>query len=81
MPSRTRAACRRALLLEPPPALPAYGRLLLDAWERDLVPLQEYPVGSDGPPPRPHEGEQRPRSALLHPGATPYDAPTANLRP
>ncbi|MGV9344089.1 glucose-6-phosphate dehydrogenase [Streptomyces spiralis] len=84
-----------------PPALPAYGRLLLDvmrgdpalsirgdeaeqawrvltpvldAWERDLVPLQEYPAGSDGPPPRPHEGEQRPRSALLHPEATPDDA-------
>ena len=57
--------------------LPAYGRLLLDvfnrdpalsirgdeaeeswrvvtpvlaAWEKDLVPLQEYPAGSDGPP-------------------------------
>ncbi|MEU6423403.1 glucose-6-phosphate dehydrogenase [Streptomyces spiralis] len=84
-----------------PPALPAYGRLLLDvmrgdpalsirgdeaeqawrvltpvldAWERDLVPLQEYPAGSDGPPARPHEGEQRPRSALLHPEATPDDA-------
>jgi glucose-6-phosphate 1-dehydrogenase len=59
------------------PALPAYGRLLLDvlngdpalsirgdeaeeawrvvepvlsAWERDLVPLEEYPAGSEGPP-------------------------------
>ncbi len=59
-----------------PPALPAYGRLLLDvltgngalsirgdeaeeswrvltpvlsAWSKDLVPLQEYPAGSDGP--------------------------------
>ncbi|WP_316741833.1 glucose-6-phosphate dehydrogenase [Streptomyces sp. MK7] len=84
-----------------PPALPAYGRLLLDvmrgdpalsirgdeaeeawrvltpvldAWERDLVPLREYPAGSDGPPPRPLEGEQRPRGALLHPEATPDDA-------
>ncbi|WP_037862966.1 glucose-6-phosphate dehydrogenase [Streptomyces sp. NRRL S-340] len=61
------------------PALPAYGRLLMDvldgdpalsirgdeaeeawrvvepvlsAWERGLVPLEEYPAGSDGPPPR-----------------------------
>ncbi|WAP58810.1 glucose-6-phosphate dehydrogenase [Streptomyces sp. S465] len=61
------------------PALPAYGRLLMDvldgdpalsirgdeaeeawrvvepvlsAWERGLVPLDEYPAGSDGPPPR-----------------------------
>jgi glucose-6-phosphate 1-dehydrogenase len=60
----------------PPPALPAYGRLLLDvlngdptlsirgdeaeeswrivdpvvaAWSRGLVPLEEYPAGSDGP--------------------------------
>lgn len=24
---------------------------VLSAWERDLVPLQEYPAGSDGPPP------------------------------
>ncbi|MGW5196478.1 hypothetical protein [Streptomyces spiralis] len=47
---------------------------VLDAWERDLVPMQEYPAGSDGPPPRPHEGGQRPRSALLHPEATPDDA-------
>lgn len=63
-----------------PPALPAYGRLLLDvldgnaalsirgdeaeeawrvltpvlsAWAKDLVPLEEYPAGSDGPGPRP----------------------------
>lgn len=25
---------------------------VLDAWARDLVPLQEYPAGSDGPDPR-----------------------------
>jgi glucose-6-phosphate 1-dehydrogenase len=58
------------------PALPAYGRLLLDvlsgdptlsirgdeaeesrrivdpvvaAWSRDLVPMEEYPAGSEGP--------------------------------
>ena len=23
---------------------------VLDAWSQDLVPLQEYPAGSDGPP-------------------------------
>ncbi|MEU3558139.1 glucose-6-phosphate dehydrogenase [Streptomyces fragilis] len=73
-----------------PPALPAYGRLLLDvlrgdpalsirgdeaeeswrvvepvlsAWERGLVPLEEYPAGSDGPPRR-HTPERR--EDLLH---------------
>jgi glucose-6-phosphate 1-dehydrogenase len=73
------------------PALPAYGRLLLDvlggdpalsirsdeaeeawrvvepvlsAWERDLVPMEEYPAGSDGPPPR-HTTPGR-RDDLLH---------------
>ncbi|WP_327001120.1 glucose-6-phosphate dehydrogenase [Dactylosporangium sp. NBC_01737] len=25
---------------------------VLDAWAKDLVPLEEYPAGSDGPPPR-----------------------------
>ncbi|MFF8812232.1 glucose-6-phosphate dehydrogenase [Streptomyces pactum] len=75
-----------------PPALPAYGRLLLDvlagdpalsirgdeaeeawrvvepvlsAWDRDLVPMEEYPAGSDGPPPR-HPAPER-RDELLHP--------------
>ncbi|AGP57787.1 glucose-6-phosphate dehydrogenase [Streptomyces rapamycinicus] len=48
---------------------------VLSAWGRDLVPLQEYPAGSGGPAPRPHEGEQRPRSALLHPEAIPGDTP------
>lgn len=65
----------------PPPTLPAYGQLLLDAvnrnsalsvrgdeaeqawrlltpvieaWSRDLVPLQEYPAGSEGPLPVRH---------------------------
>ncbi|MER5476435.1 glucose-6-phosphate dehydrogenase [Streptomyces sp. NPDC002734] len=73
-----------------PPALPAYGQLLLDvlrgdpalsirgdeaeeswrvvepvlsAWERGLVPLEEYPAGSDGPPRR-HTPERR--EDLLH---------------
>lgn len=27
---------------------------VLSAWERDLVPLEEYPAGSAGPPPRRH---------------------------
>ncbi|MFD8278711.1 glucose-6-phosphate dehydrogenase [Streptomyces solisilvae] len=48
---------------------------VLSAWERDLVSMQEYPAGSDGPAPRPHEGEQRPRSDLLHPEALPGDMP------
>ncbi|MFZ4187154.1 glucose-6-phosphate dehydrogenase [Streptomyces pseudogriseolus] len=73
------------------PALPAYGRLLMDvfdgdpalsirgdeaeeawrvvepvlsAWERGLVPLEEYPAGSDGPPQR-HAAPGR-RDASLH---------------
>jgi glucose-6-phosphate 1-dehydrogenase len=25
---------------------------VISAWERDLVPLQDYPAGSDGPPSR-----------------------------
>jgi glucose-6-phosphate 1-dehydrogenase len=25
---------------------------VLSAWSKDLVPLEEYPAGSDGPPPR-----------------------------
>ncbi|MGW0626950.1 hypothetical protein [Streptomyces sp. NPDC002758] len=25
---------------------------VISAWERDLVPLEEYPAGSPGPPPR-----------------------------
>ncbi|NIY62387.1 glucose-6-phosphate dehydrogenase [Streptomyces malaysiensis] len=75
------------------PALPAYGRLLLDvlrgdpalsirgdeaeeawrvldpvlsAWERNLVPLEEYPAGSAGPPPRLAAPELR--EDLLHEG-------------
>jgi glucose-6-phosphate 1-dehydrogenase len=48
-----------------PPELPAYGRLLLEAeeawrvvtpvlsaWAAGIVPLEEYPAGSDGPRPR-----------------------------
>ncbi|MEU1870241.1 MULTISPECIES: glucose-6-phosphate dehydrogenase [unclassified Streptomyces] len=37
---------------------------VLSAWERGLVPLEEYPVGSDGPPPR-HATPER-RDDLLH---------------
>ncbi|MFC0598297.1 glucose-6-phosphate dehydrogenase [Streptomyces palmae] len=84
-----------------PPALPAYGRLLLDVmkgdpalsirgdeaeeawrvlapvlrgWESDLVPMREYPAGSDGPAPRPDEAGQR-RSDLLYAEGLPDDAP------
>lgn len=39
---------------------------VLSAWERDLVPLEEYPAGSDGPPPR-HITPER-RDDLLHEG-------------
>ncbi|KOV88421.1 MULTISPECIES: glucose-6-phosphate dehydrogenase [unclassified Streptomyces] len=48
---------------------------VLNAWESNRVPLEEYPAGSDGPPPRPHEGAQRRRSDLLHPEALPEDGP------
>ncbi|MGQ4378791.1 glucose-6-phosphate dehydrogenase [Streptomyces sp. SAS_267] len=50
---------------------------VLNAWERDLVPLEEYPAGSNGPPPRQQYGSgQQRRSGLLHaeaapPGGTP----------
>ncbi|WP_406131716.1 hypothetical protein [Streptomyces anthocyanicus] len=37
---------------------------VLSAWERGLVPLEEYPAGSDGPPPR-HATPER-RDDLLH---------------
>lgn len=46
---------------------------VLSAWERNIVPLEEYPAGSDGPPPRPYEGARRRRSDLLHPEALPDD--------
>ncbi|MGN9796105.1 glucose-6-phosphate dehydrogenase [Streptomyces sp. OZ13] len=39
---------------------------VLSAWERDLVPLEEYPAGSEGPPPR-HISPER-RDDLLHEG-------------
>ncbi|MGW4026101.1 glucose-6-phosphate dehydrogenase, partial [Streptomyces sp. NPDC005009] len=32
---------------------------VLSAWERDLVPMEEYPAGSDGPPPRRTTSGQR----------------------
>ncbi|MDT0343887.1 glucose-6-phosphate dehydrogenase [Streptomyces litchfieldiae] len=45
---------------------------VLSAWERDLVPLEEYPAGSDGPPPREGTGGgPRRRDDLLHEGAAP----------
>ncbi|MEU1893475.1 glucose-6-phosphate dehydrogenase [Streptomyces pristinaespiralis] len=90
--SRAKTLTQLALTAEmDAPALPAYGRLLLDvlggdpalsirsdeaeeawrvvepvlsAWERDLVPMEEYPAGSDGPPPR-HTTPGR-RDDLLH---------------
>lgn len=86
-----------------PPALPAYGRLLLDvltgnpalsirgdeaeeawrvvepvvsAWGRDLVRLEEYPAGSDGPPPKqPHDRGPRRRDDLLHAESAESGAP------
>ncbi|MGV9933098.1 glucose-6-phosphate dehydrogenase [Streptomyces olivaceoviridis] len=48
---------------------------VLSAWQSNRVPLEEYPAGSDGPPPRPHEGAPRRRSDLLHPEALPEDGP------
>ncbi|WP_323377517.1 hypothetical protein [Streptomyces sp. RB17] len=39
---------------------------VLSAWERDLVPLEEYPAGSAGPPPRLASPELR--EDLLHEG-------------
>ncbi|MFE5813789.1 glucose-6-phosphate dehydrogenase [Streptomyces sp. NPDC056479] len=40
---------------------------VLSAWQRDLVPLEEYPAGSDGPPPRERYRDlQRQRETLLH---------------
>ncbi|MGW6484033.1 hypothetical protein ACWGDS_40420 [Streptomyces sp. NPDC055059] len=48
---------------------------VLTAWQRDLVPLEEYPAGSDGPAPQPHgDGQQRPAD-LLHAEAAPPGAP------
>ncbi|OIJ65360.1 glucose-6-phosphate dehydrogenase [Streptomyces mangrovisoli] len=48
---------------------------VLRAWESNRVPLEEYPAGSDGPAPRPFEGDRRRRSDLLHPEALPHDGP------
>lgn len=45
---------------------------VLSAWEKDLVPLEEYPAGSAGPPPRQQPADSlRRREALLHDPATP----------
>ncbi|MEU1036692.1 glucose-6-phosphate dehydrogenase [Streptomyces mirabilis] len=42
---------------------------VISAWKRDLVPLQEYPAGSDGPPGRqPHGPGPVRRDDLLHEG-------------
>jgi glucose-6-phosphate 1-dehydrogenase len=48
---------------------------VLSAWEKDLVPLEEYPAGSAGPPPREQLGDGlRRREDLLHePAARPDD--------
>ncbi|WP_328441805.1 glucose-6-phosphate dehydrogenase [Streptomyces sp. NBC_00444] len=48
---------------------------VLSAWERDLVPLEEYPAGSEGPPARQRYADrQRQREALLHGQAPPDSA-------
>ncbi|MET9384235.1 glucose-6-phosphate dehydrogenase [Streptomyces sp. NPDC002928] len=44
---------------------------VLAAWERELVPLEEYPAGSDGPPPRQPYAAGRLREDLLHEGVAP----------
>ncbi|KUN92272.1 glucose-6-phosphate dehydrogenase [Streptomyces caeruleatus] len=47
---------------------------VLDAWQKDLVPLEEYPAGSDGPPPpSPYEDGLQRREDLLHEPAAPPD--------
>ncbi|MFJ2132614.1 glucose-6-phosphate dehydrogenase [Streptomyces sp. NPDC087849] len=47
---------------------------VLSAWERDLVPLEEYPAGSQGPPPRRGDGDGRRREDMLDDqAATPDD--------
>ncbi|KUJ65619.1 hypothetical protein ACZ90_45810 [Streptomyces albus subsp. albus] len=46
---------------------------VLSAWERDLVPLREYPAGSDRPAPRPYGGGRR-HSDLLRVEAPPGGA-------
>ncbi|MFE5010577.1 hypothetical protein [Streptomyces sp. NPDC056696] len=48
---------------------------VLTAWQRDLVPLEEYPAGSDGPAPQPHGDGQQRRVDLLHAEAAPPGAP------
>ncbi|WP_055586366.1 glucose-6-phosphate dehydrogenase [Peterkaempfera griseoplana] len=42
---------------------------VLSAWEKNLVPLEEYPAGSDGPPARRRRTAQGGNSDLLHPGS------------
>ncbi|MFF0079089.1 glucose-6-phosphate dehydrogenase [Streptomyces canus] len=45
---------------------------VLSAWERNLVPLEEYPAGSDGPPaPQDYAGGQRRRAHPLGTEAVP----------
>ncbi|MEV1084623.1 glucose-6-phosphate dehydrogenase [Streptomyces sp. NPDC050211] len=47
---------------------------VLSAWERDLVPLEEYPAGSEGPPARRQYADRpRQRESLLH-GQAPPDS-------
>jgi glucose-6-phosphate 1-dehydrogenase len=49
---------------------------VLSAWEKDLVPLEEYPAGSDGPPARVwHADALRRREDLLHDPVIPPDHP------
>ncbi|MFI0898061.1 glucose-6-phosphate dehydrogenase [Streptomyces sp. NPDC020983] len=50
---------------------------VLAAWEQDLVPLEEYPAGSDGPPARIDAADtRRRREALLHDPAPPVTEDT-----
>ncbi|MFG3529973.1 glucose-6-phosphate dehydrogenase [Streptomyces sp. NPDC047917] len=48
---------------------------VLSAWERDLVPLEEYPAGSEGPPSRRRygDGRRRQKDVLGDRPATPDD--------
>jgi glucose-6-phosphate 1-dehydrogenase len=48
---------------------------VLFAWKKGLVPMEEYPAGSQGPPPRRYKDGRRQRKDLLHePAAPPGDA-------
>lgn len=51
---------------------------VLTAWESNLVPLEEYPAGSDGPAPRDEDGNgQRRRGSLFPAEAAPPGRPAS----